>query len=306
MITVLTGENAYKLRAELNRLVDIFVLEYTDMAVTKLDGSEAEYDRIREALENLPFLAARSLVVLYSPSASREFLDNYERLLSNTPETTDVIIVEPRLDKRSSYYKYLLKNTDFHEYKQIEESETVKWLMNTANNAGGKLDSRTAHMLVERVGLNQQLLANELDKLLAYNPQITVDTVELLTEASPQSTIFQLIDAAMAGDQKRTLELYKLQRAAKVEPQQIIAMLAWQLHVLALVKTAEGRSDQDIAAAAKLNPFVVRKSRPQAARLGVGQIRQLIHDLLAIDIGGKTSMLDVDDAVQLYLLRLKP
>src|SRR3546814_19438404 len=65
---------------------------------------------------------------------------------------------------------------------------------------------------------------------------------DLLT---PQSTIFELLDAALSGNTRRALELYEEQRSMKVEPQQIIAMLAWQLHVLAVVKAAGERRSEE-------------------------------------------------------------
>src|SRR5690606_28500626 len=137
---------------------------------------------------------------------------------------------------------------------------------------------------VDRVGPNQQLISAELDKLLAYDPKITKNSIELLVEKTPQSTVFELLDAAFAGNTKRAMELYHEQRALRVEPQAIIAMLAWQLHVLALVKTAAGRSADQIAKEARLNPFVVRKSQNLARRLEAAQVKRMISELLELDL----------------------
>jgi DNA polymerase III delta subunit len=154
------------------------------------------------------------------------------------------------------------------------------------------------------VGANQQLLTGELDKLVLYQPEITQATIELLTEPTPQSTIFELLEAAFGGNTKRALMLYREQRALKVEPQQIIAMLAWQLHVLALIKTAGERSIDEIARDAKLNPFVVRKSAGIARQLTLTQLRTLVSNLLGLDVRLKSESLDADEALQHFLLRL--
>src|SRR4030095_7858004 len=159
-----------------------------------------------------------------------------------------------------------------------------------------------ANYLVERVGVNQQLLSNELAKLIAYDPNISRKTIDLLTDPTPQSSIFDLLDAALAGKTKRALQLYQEQRAMKVEPQQIIAMLAWQLHILALVKTAGDRDSATIAKEAKINPFVVRKSQGIARRLSFNEIKALIHRTLELDIRLKSEQIDADDTLLLYLL----
>lgn len=305
MIRTLTGVNTYLLQTELKNLVSEFVKTSGDMGLERLDGEEVEYDRIRESLESLPFLASRKLVVLRSPSANKQFVENAEKLLTNLPESTDVIIIEPKLDKRSSYYKFLQKNTDYTEFKELDEFGLSKWLVEQAKAKGGSINQIDAKYLINRVGLNQQLLYQELKKLLDYNPNIDKPTIDLLTEPTPQSTIFELLNAAFAGQKQRLLRLYEEQKSLKVEPQAVIALLAWQLHVLALVKTAGDRSEGEIASEAKINPYVVRNSRVLASNVTLKDIKQSINDLVKLDQSIKTSVIDADDALQAYLLKLK-
>lgn len=303
MITTLTGINTFLLHKELARLIDIFITEHTDMGLERLDGEEASFDRMREALESLPFLASKKLVVLKNPSANKEFVEKAPGLLKNLAESTDVIIIEPKLDKRLSYYKFLKKHSEYKEFNELDENDLAKWLAASAKEQGGGLSQTDARYLVERVGAKQQLLANELTKLLSYDPQVTRQTIDLLTEPTPQSTIFELLDAALAGDNKRVLELYAEQRAQKVEPQQIIAMLAWQLHVLALVKAAGNRDSAAIAKEAKVNPFVVRKSLGLVKRMSSSDIKVLIQNALDIDVRLKSQSIDADEALLSILHR---
>jgi DNA polymerase-3 subunit delta len=304
VIITLTGENSFGLQAELDKLVGLFVAEQGDLALERLDGEEITLNRVSEALTSLPFLADKKLVVLRRPSASKQFIEAAEKMLEEIPETTDVIIVEPKLDKRLAYYKYLKKATDYREFAQLDVPGLARWLSGEAKARGGVLSPRDAQYLVERVGANQQLLGNELEKLLLYNSTITRESIELLTEATPQSTIFQLLEVAFAGNGRRTLELYREQRALKVEPPQLIAMLTWQLHVIALIKAAGDRSGDSIAATAKLSPFVVKKSQAIARKLTIAELKSLVHDLLDIDARSKREALDLDEALQNYLLKL--
>lgn len=305
MVLVLTGENSFMLQAELRRVVDGFVTEHTDVALEQLDGEEVAFDRMREALQSLPFLASKKLVVLRSASANKEFIESSEALLEDLSETTDVVIVEPKLDKRTAYYKYLKKQTEFHEYQELDVPGLAGWLVTFAAELGGTLQRKDAVYLVERVGANQQLLSNDLRKLVDYSPNVTRQTIDLLTDKTPQSTIFELLDAALAGKSKQALELYKEQRAMKVEPQQILALLGWQLHVLALVKTAGERDAADIAREAKINPYVVRKSQGIARRMTLAQVKKLVHDTLTLDIRLKSESIDADEAFQNLILTLK-
>jgi DNA polymerase-3 subunit delta len=304
-ITVLTGDNSYMLQAELHRLIAEFVAEHTDMALEQLDGEEAEFDRLRESLQSLPFLASKKLVVLRSPSANKQFVEAAQDLLTELPETTDVIIVEPKLDKRQSYYKFLKKQPGFHEFSQMDVLGLAKWLVDQAAAQGRTLESKDATYLIERVGANQQLLANEVEKLGLYDKVITKRTINELTERAPQSTIFELLDAALAGKRKRALELYQEQRVMKVEPQQILALLGWQLHIMALVKTAGERDPSQIASEAKINPFVVRKTQGIVRNMTLAELKALIHEVLTLDIRLKSESIDADEALQNLIISLK-
>lgn len=304
MIVTLSGANSFLLKTELDALVAAFLHDYGDMGLERIDGEEVEYDRIRESLESLPFLASKKLVVLRAPGANKEFIEKADKLLPEIPNSTDVIIVEPKLDKRSHYYKFLKKSTDYREFNELDEHGLSAWLGKKATEYDADLSSGDARYLIERVGANQQTLSQEIMKLAAYDSKITRATIDLLTEPNPQSTIFQLLDAAFAGNTKHALTIYQEQRASKVEPQQIIAMLAWQLHILAIIKTAGERSDDTIARDAKINPFVVRKSRAIARKLQPKKLQQLIQDLAELDAKLKTVSMDADDAVQAYLLSI--
>lgn len=298
------GNNSYLLGAELGRRIDMFVAEHTDMGLERLDGEEVSYNRMREAIESVPFLASKKLVVLHRPSTNKEFAEHAPILLTDLTEITDVILVEPKLDKRLAYYKFLKKQADIVEYTELDENGLARWLVNEAKHRSGSLSQTDARYLIDRIGVNQQLASNELDKLLSYQKEVTQRTIDLLTERLPQSSIFELLDAALAGSVNRAMMLYAEQRAMKVEPQQIIAMVAWQLHVLALVKTAGQRDAATIAREARLNPFVVRKSQTAAAKLSMAQLKQLVKRTFDLDIVLKSEPLDADEALQHLLMTL--
>ncbi len=304
MITTLTGSNSFGLKTELKLWIDEFIKEHGDMGLERLDGEEDEFDRIRESLESLPFLATKKMVVLRIPGNNKEFVEKAEILLTNMSETTDVIIVEPKLDKRSSYYKFLKNKTDFKEFNELDENSLAKWLIEQAKHKDGLISSNDARYLIERVGTNQQLLANEIIKLINYDKKITRQTIDLLTEPTPQTTVFELLDAAFAGKTKRALEIYEEQRALKIEPIQIIAMLSWQLHVLAIIKTAGSKSSADIAREANINPFVVRKSQNIADKLTLNELKKLITDVLELDVRMKSESIDADDSLRNLFIQI--
>lgn len=304
MTYVLSGANAFLLQDRKRQLTQDFIEKYGDLAYEQLDCEEVEVNKIRESLESLPFLASKKLVVLLQPSANKDFVTVHKDVLPNVPESTDVIIIEPKPDKRSSYYKFLKKQQGYEEFAELDAGGLARWATSYVKKWQAKIDSAAARELVLRVGTDQLRLKNELDKLSMYTSDIDIEAVQTLTVSAPSSTIFELLDAAFVGNKTKAMQLYQEQRTLNVDPMQIIAMLGWQFHILATIKASQGKPSREIASEAKINPFVVQKTENIAAKLSMQRIKELIHALRVLDERLKTTKLNADDAIQAYLLSL--
>lgn len=244
------------------------------------------------------------MIILSNASANKALSEHIEQLLDSVSESTDLILDEQKFDKRLLLYKTLKKRTEIREFLELDERSLSAWLVQEAKNRGGELKANDAAYLVSRAGLNQLSLSNELDKLLSYETNITRFSIDELVEPLPSSTMFSLLDAAFAGDRKRTLDLYEDQRKQQVEPQAIMGMIAWQLHIIALVKYNEGDSVDRVAAKSKLNPFVVRKTLGMVRNLQLSQVKDMVGRALQLDSRLKTESINADDAVQHFLLTI--
>jgi DNA polymerase III subunit delta len=304
MKVTLTGANGFQLKQAADQVIAEFIVQHGDMAIERYDCEDADAARLRESINSLPFLTARKLVVLRSPGSQKQFAEAADDILSDTPETTDVLIVEPRLDKRTAYYKTLKKRTDFQDFPELDANGLAQWAVEYAKMHGAQLSLVDAKALIDRAGSNQQTIQNEIDKLRLYNPHITGNSITELVEHLPQSTVFELLDAAFAGNTQKAMALYAEQRALRVEPQAILAMIAWQLNSLVVIKAAGKKTPADIAKEAKINPYVVRKSQTVLRTISLSQLRLLVHSLLQLDVRLKRQSIDADEAVQQYILQL--
>jgi DNA polymerase III subunit delta len=304
MIITLAGSNSYGLRKRLDELAGKFVKEHGELAVEKIDAEEAEGQAVLDAVQSLPFLAPRKMVIVRNGSLNTSLSGQIEQIIDSAGDSTDLIFYEPAPDKRTSYFKVLKSKTQLEEFNEMDARELARWLAAEAKKQGGQLSQADAAYLVERVGVNQQQLAGELDKLVTYEPKITRDNIDRLTEKTPQSKVFDLLDAAFAGDKEKALELYADQRAQKVEPQTIMAMIAWQLKLLALAKAGSGKSPQQIAKDAGLSPYPVMKAQNLARKIDNEKLRRMVSEALEIDEKSKTKDIDLNEALKTYLVTL--
>jgi DNA polymerase-3 subunit delta len=244
------------------------------------------------------------MVVVRGAGINKDISGQIEQIIDSAGDSTDLIFHEPVIDKRGSYFKVLKAKTELEEYNQLDARGLAAWLVEEAKKTGAQLSLADANYLVERAGQNQEQLANELAKLALYDKKITRGNIDLLTVKTPQSKVFDLLDAAFGGNKKKAMELYDEQRAQKVEPQAIMAMIAWQLKLLVLAKTAGSRSAQQIAGDAGLSPWPVQKAQGLARKIDDKRLEQMVSEALEIDEKGKTTALDLDEALKTYIITL--
>ena len=305
MIKTLTGSNSFQIKNELDKLTGDFVAEHGDLALEKLDGEEASVGQIIGAVESLPFLASRKMVVVRDLSLNKESYESFERIIDRVNDATDLIIVEHKPDKRSAFYKLLKQSTDFHQYDEMDENQLADWLMSFAKDKAATIIRSDAVYLIQRVGNSQVKLKNELEKLIQYNPQVSRQSIELLTDENPSSTVFNLIDSIFSGNLKQALRIYDEQRKQKVEPQAIHGMLVWQMHAIAIASTAPSNAKPvQIAKDSSLSPFVVQKSQRIANKMGQSKIVECMKLLRDIDRRSKRETLDYDEALRYAIISL--
>lgn len=292
------------MRERLNELVNDFRKEYGDLALERLDGQETESQKIIDALQNLPFLATRKMVVVRNLSANKQAAENIEQIIGAAGNDTELILYESQVDKRTAYFKTLKSKTDLEEFNELDGRGLAKWLVEQADLRGGSLQMADASYLVERIGVNQTLLSNELDKLLAYDSRVTRESIDLLTEQQPQSKVFDLLDVAFSGQKQKALKLYEEQRAQKIEPQIILAMVAWQLQLIAITKYADGKSTATIAKDLGMNPYPISKAANLAHKLSDTKFKGMVDFAYKIDLQSKTANLDLDEALKTYITTL--
>lgn len=304
MIITLTGSNSFLLLRRLNQLMADFTTENGDLAIERIDASDMEPQTIIDAVSSLPFLSNKKMVVLRELGNNKVASEHIEQIISATEPTTQLIIYEPVPDRRTSYYKILNTKTQLEEFKELDERQLVSWLMEESRQLNSEINMQDAKFLVDRVGANQAILDSELEKLTLYNSQINRQTIELLTEETPQSKIFDLLDAAFAGNKKRALDLYEDQRAQKVEPQAILALIIWQLHLLALAKYGADKAPGQIAKEAKLNPYPLTKAHNLAKKITSDRLREMVDEVTDIDYKSKISAVDIDEALKNFVITI--
>lgn len=288
-----------------------------DMNTARLEARSMSEDDLNNAVNAMPFLAKRRLVLLQNPSskynnpnARKKFFE----FLEKAPETTRLVMfesVEPKEAEKHWLVKWAEKNSKLIQTKAFmlpRLKDMAGWIVNETKNQDGKIEPRAAEMLKDMVGVDTRQAGMEIAKLLAYvnwARPITARDVEAVCIVTSQQSVFDFVDALANGNGKSAQHL--LHRLLETEDEFALwGMVVRQFRLLLQAREIlDARGNQnDVARALGVHPFVAEKTTQQAARFSIESLEYIYRKLLTIDEGVKTSQMTLDLAMDTLVVEL--
>lgn len=127
--------------------------------------------------------------------------------------------------------------------KISRDKDKLQFVLNDVRQAGRKIDTAAAQMLVDAQGAQLPALAAAVSQLLAdISGVITVDDVHRYYAGRIEATGFEVADAAISGQSAKALTLFRHALATGVDPVPMVAALALKLRQMAKVSLPDGRN----------------------------------------------------------------
>ncbi len=276
MITVLTGENVNELQKHLMRMKKEFVALRGESGVETVSGETLKKEQIAGLLHGATLFSSHRFVILKHSAQNKEVAAEMILQLPSVSAETHLVLVEPSLDKRTVFFKELKKQADIVNFPHLNEASAANWVKEAVTKNGGSISRDDANFLIQRVGVDQSRLSNEVDKLLLINSVVARDAIIAVVEADPRETIFQLLDSALSGDKKQTLHILSQLETVHVDAHQIMGMVLWQVNIIAIVFSAANISESEISKQMKISPYVVAKTRRLTRNLHKNKVRNIV------------------------------
>jgi DNA polymerase-3 subunit delta len=240
---LLFGDNDFLKEERLRALVPALTDPATrDFNVDFLRGPDADAGTLSQALDALPMLAARRVVVVRDVSAlrkdARAVLDRY---LDNPSPGTVLVMVAPAGWKVEAG---LTGKATLIELGALSERDTLTWIATRARQAGASIEPDAAARLYGAVGSDLAMLDGELRKLqdFANGATITAAHVAEVTGAVAGKSAADLIDLVCARDGRGAAALVPLVlRQPKASAVGLVLSIAAHLLGIAVVLQERGR-----------------------------------------------------------------
>ncbi len=310
---------AYKILEE--KLIDP---NFKSLNQTIFHDKDFELSKFQDAVETLPFMAEKRLVVVKDPlflgaqkkGTSKEEEEQVLKTISNLSPAVCVIFLSSKVDARKKLVKTIKKQGKHFQFDPLEESELLRWIKGKLSKEGIQSDQSTLNYFVanmDYLGRNRSKslfdVENEVNKLIHYTKKrgrVTQQDIDQITSKSFENDIFKVMDAIEKKNKREALRqmeelIYQGEPVLK-----ILATLSNQMKNVLKVKelSAKGYTSKVIAKRIGIHPFVATKSQRQSRNYSQKQLIAFINYITDIDAKIKTGQIEDFLGIELIVLEL--
>ena len=286
------------------------------MNLTELANPAA--DELIAAVETLPMMADRRVVLVreYAPLTSGRAADDDETekmikyLPSASPSTCLMFIVKGKADGRKKLYTYCKQHQTIVDFSAMTEPQAVSWIIRSMKALGKRMDIAVAERFLFTVGNDAALLKQEIEKLADYAGErdtVLAEDIDAISVRSLECTVFQMVDAQVAGDYGETMILMQKVLSGGEDRMLILAMLLRQYRMLYQTRCLieENVPQSELASLLKIPPFAVRRTQTQAMRYDKQRLKMVYDFLLDFEYRLKSGKLPQDGCAEAALMQMK-
>ncbi len=270
-------------------------------------------DAIIAACETLPFLAEKRLVIVKEHPALAGRADADERLISYIPNVPDsailVFLCRGKADARKKLYGAIKKANGIVSFAPLTDAELNSWIVKTFAGLGKSVSPQTASVLSFTVGSDTALLRREIEKLAALagdRDTVTEEDVRAVATRSVECTVFEMVDAVVAGQQGKAFGLLRDMLTTGSDRLGILAMLLRQFRLMQHIKIMqfEKLSPGDIKQRLGVAPFAAERCMRQASGYTGGQVKKAVQICLNAEYQVKSGGWNQEGALESAMLEI--
>lgn len=196
---------------------------FSERTVFEVDGT-FDWNALRQATGNLSLFAERRLVELrFAAPRIGDGSEPLQEFAAQPPGDTLLLIVFPRLDsqlQKSKWYAAIERAGAVLHLWPPDQAQLPGWVARRMTMRGLRPGKGAADLLAERSEGNLLACVQEIEKILLLRGPGPIEAEEVLQAVadSARYDIYDLSDAALAGDAPRCLRVMRGLREEGVEP----------------------------------------------------------------------------------------
>ena len=205
---------------------------------------------------------------------------------------------------------YLKNNAKIEEYINLSEVQLKEWIKSELSKYGISASSEAINSIIQRVGVDQSILDEELNKLSLFlnsesRKELKKEDVKFITTYyQKEFQIWDLTDAFFNKDQKKAMEILDaiLINPARDFPMIIGAVLK-QIKTIYLVGKFKNDSMTGMSKL-RLPPFMYYKAESLSRKISKEMLKLMYRKFIDLDYSIKQGKIDVKLGLDLLIMTL--
>lgn len=194
--------------------------------------------------------------------------------------------------------------------------DLIKWIQERAKKLEGQFTSQAAAVLAAQIGPEPRILQSEIQKLLAYvnyARPVEPDDVQHISSTIQHQEDFGLVNALRTKNFNQAMKMLRIELDNN-EPLEVFPGIVYQFRLLLLTRDVldRGGLEADVIELGKivnrdgrpLHNYVARLAVEQARRFTHGELDDIYHRLLEVDVAMKSSAMPNELALELLVTEL--
>ena len=301
MILYLYGNNSYAINNQLGLILQKYLSKNQGEGdFVRYDMTEVKPNSLISDLAIVPMFSTSRLVFAENIGKAKLTPEDVKKIISITPESTNLVLIDTSPDKRTTIFKELSKLPGAKEFVQLSDDALVRWVVAESVKGKSKIESSTARYLIDYVGKDQWTLHNEITKLASYNANITRESIDKLASPSIDSTTFSMAEALVKKDYKKALKIYDELKLYGNSDQLIQGSIIYQYRTILLAIL----NDPELTRSYKVSPYPLQKARSLAGKMSIDDIQKAYKLIAKADLATKTGELPAEEAMREMIYQL--
>lgn len=298
MIYFYFGEDDLGLKRQVSTIIQSFSNKYGVENVSQININESNTEDVLSEIINVGLFSESRLVILREVFENKFFCEKLTEILPRIPKETEVVIIEPKPDKRTKLYKVLSKEYKTKEF--VMDKNIAKFVMDEANTKKVEINREGIEELINYTGGDRWKIASELEKFANLNKLVTPKLIHEHVEPDLQANVFNILDDLLSGKREKVLqEIAKLR--IQEDANRFFALLASQVFALSVAINASQKTSSEAAREAGVHPFVMSKMFDYARRTTKKDIEKISRIISETDEKLKTTKTDSWTLIELAI-----
>ena len=274
-----------------------------------LHASRSDTVEIINKASTFPVSSEKRLVIVYDVDKltppDKELLLAH---LKGLPDSSCVVLVTGRLDKRRKFFIDLEKNSIVVEFPNLYENQVPSWILNRVKNYRKNINGKAIEALQNWAGNSLPDLASEIEKLVLFvgeKKTIDPEDVAKVVGYTGSNNIFQLLNSVGHKNTKQALEVLNNLFSYGETPGTIIFWLSEHLIRLLKVKEFEfQKSKIPLSSYLKVHNYFLKDYKEQSKNFNLDQLERGLLFVYQSDVDLKKSFLPSELILELLVYNL--